>query len=432
MRLVVHPGGALRGEIRVAADKSVSHRAIMLASIAEGASRVRNLLQGEDVRATLAAFRAMGVRIREAGGAVEIDGVGLRGLRRPQAALDLGNSATALRLLAGLLCGQDWPSELSGDASLRARPMERILEPLARMGARIGARAGKPPLRISPAPLRGIQYEMPIASAQVKSCVLLAGLCADGETAVREPAPTRDHTERMLAAFGCEVRRRDGRITVRGGATLRGCEIEAPADLSSAAFFLVGASVIRGSDVLLRGVGVNPSRAGVLDVLKRMGADLELHDERLLGAEPVADIRVRAAELRGCRIGGRDIALSIDEIPALAVAAACARGATEISDAAELRVKESDRIGGVAAGLAALGAAVEERADGMRIQGGGLRGGRVDSCGDHRIAMAFALAGGAARGAVEIDDCENIATSFPDFCSVARGAGLDVQSAPAA
>ncbi len=427
---MVTPGGPLRGEIRVAADKSISHRAVMLAAIATGTSRVHNLLQGEDVRATIGAFRQMGVHIDEiAPDEIAITGVGLHGLRQPSAALDLGNSGTALRLLAGLLCGQRWPSTLLGDASLQTRPMARIVEPLTQMGAVIQADRQRPPLRISPAPrLRGIHYQMPVASAQVKSCLLLAGLYAEGETSVVEATPTRDHSERMLARFGYRVNTQDGAVSVRGGGELRACEVHIPADLSSAAFFLVGASIIRGSDVLLRRVGVNPSRSGVLAILGRMGADIELTNCGTLGGEPVADIRVRAANLHGCRIGGDDIALAIDEIPAIAVAAACARGSTEIRDAAELRVKESDRINSVAAALESLGVSVEEHADGLTIVGGSLGGGCVDSRGDHRVAMAFALAGGAAGGAVEVRNCENIATSFPEFCRTASRAGLEINA----
>ena len=439
MRLLATPGGPLRGEIRVAADKSISHRAVMLGAIATGASRVRNLLQGEDVLATIVALRRMGVSIQKVDEKADdneyvIHGVGLRGLRPPDAALDMGNSGTALRLMTGLLCGQHWPATLTGDESLRARPMGRIIEPLTDMGAVIAAADGKPPLTLSPAPrLRGIHYAMPVASAQVKSCLLLAGLYAEGVTSVTEPWPTRDHTERMLAAFGCPPTIDEGKISVRGSAGegeggLRGCEIRVPADLSSAAFFLVGASIVGGSDVLLPGVGVNPSRNGVLTILKRMGADIELRAPATVGGEPVADLRVRAAGLRGCRIDGSDVASAIDEIPAIAVAAACARGVTEIRGAGELRVKESDRIGGVAAGLKALGVAVEEHADGLTINGGVLRGGRVESRGDHRIAMAFAVAGGAAKDPVEVLDCENIATSFPEFCRVARQAGLDLHA----
>ncbi len=437
MRLLATPGGPLRGEIRVAADKSISHRAVMLGAIATGASRVRNLLQGEDVLATIAAFRRMGVSIQKVDeNEYLIHGVGLRGLRPPDAALDMGNSGTALRLMTGLLCGQRWPATVTGDESLRARPMGRIIEPLTDMGAVIAAAAGKPPLTITPAPqLRGIHYAMPVASAQVKSCLLLAGLYADGVTSVTEPWPTRDHTERMLAAFGCPPSIGEGKVSVRGGGNgnggaggLRGCEIRVPADLSSAAFFLVGACIVRGSDVLLPGVGVNPSRNGVLTILKRMGADIELRAPATVGGEPLADLRVRSAGLRGCRIDGGDVASAIDEIPAIAVAAACARGVTEIRGAGELRVKESDRIGGVAAGLKALGVAVEEHADGLTINGGVLHGGRVESRGDHRIAMAFAVAGGAAKDPVEVLDCENIATSFPEFCRVARQAGLDLHA----
>ena len=449
VRLLVTPGGPLSGEIRVAADKSISHRAVILGAIATGTSRIQNLLEGEDVRATVGAFRQMGVSIEKTGaGAYLIEGVGLHGLQPPPAALDMGNSGTAFRLVAGLLCGQRWPSTLVGDASLSARPMGRIIEPLMRMGAVIDAAHHTPPLTISPAPqlhtlgLRGIDYAMPVASAQVKSSLLLAGLYAEGVTSVTEPWPTRDHTERMLAGFGYPVTSEKGRtekgkagprisprISLTGGGELRACEIRVPADLSSAAFFLVGASIMRGSDVLLRRVGVNPSRNGVLAILKKMGADIELRDPTTVGGEPVADLRVRAADLRGCRIDGGDVAAAIDEIPAIAVAAACAGGTTEIRDAGELRFKESDRIRSVVAGLRAIGVAVEEHADGLSITGGVIKGGRVESRGDHRIAMAFAVAGGAAEAPVEVLDCENIATSFPDFCRVANDAGLAIQIA---
>ncbi|MDD9884345.1 MAG: 3-phosphoshikimate 1-carboxyvinyltransferase [Gammaproteobacteria bacterium] len=460
MRLTVTPGAPLRGAIRVAADKSISHRAVIFASIADGVTRLRNLSQGADVRATVEAFRAMGVRIdAAAAGDVTIRGVGLRGLRQPPGAFDMGNSGTALRLLAGVLCAQPWPSKLSGDESLNARPMARIIAPLTQMGARIASESGDgcPPLLIAPAPrLRGIDYALPVASAQVKSALLLAGLYADGATTVTAPAATRDHTERMLAAFGApvEVANGDGdgaRVGVRGGGELRAGDgdgdgewvLEVPADLSAAAFFLVAATVIDGSEIQLRGVGVNPTRSGILSILRRMGADLELRAERVVSGEPVADISARAAKLRGIDIGAAEVALAIDEIPALAVAAACAEGTTTIRGAAELRVKESDRLSAVAAGLTALGIAVEEHPDGLTIHGRGegrgrgpfrggvgrgpFRGGSVDSRGDHRIAMAFAVAGGAATGAVTVRDCANIGTSFPGFCQAARAAGLAVQ-----
>ena len=432
-RLLVTPSGPLRGEIRVAADKSISHRAVMLSALALGISRVQNLLEGADVLATIGAFRQMGVSIERAGaGEYIIHGVGLRGLQAPHSALDMGNSGTALRLMAGLLCAQPWPSTLTGDASLRARPMGRIIEPLRRMGADISAsteHGAQPPLHISPVSrLRGIDYVMPVASAQVKSCVLLAGLYAEGSTSVTEPLPTRDHTERMLAGFARPtiVDAGKGIVTLDPGGEWRACEIRVPADLSSAAFFLVAASIIPESDVLLRGVGVNPSRNGVLAILKKMGADIECSASATVGGEPVADLRVRAAELRGCSIAGGEIASAIDEIPAIAVAAACARGVTEIRDAGELRVKESDRIHAVAMALKALGIGVQEHADGLTISGGRPSGGRVESHGDHRIAMAFAMAGGAATAAVEVLDCENIATSFPEFCRVAQRAGLGI------
>jgi len=426
----VTPGGRLWGRLRVPGDKSISHRAIMLGSLAEGETRVSGFLEGEDSLATLNAFRHMGVRIEgPEQGRLVIHGVGRRGLAAPAAALDLGNSGTSMRLLCGLLAGQGFPVTLSGDASLRSRPMQRVTEPLGRMGARIRTSpAGTAPLRIEPVRrLRAIDYRLPMASAQVKSCVLLAGLYADGETCVTEPAPTRDHTERMLAGFGWPVRRQGPRVCVRGGGRLEGCLIEVPADISSAAFFMVGAAIAEGSEITLEHVGVNPTRDGVINILRRMGADIQLLGRREVGGEPVADIRVRASRLRGIDIPPQQVPLAIDEFPALFIAAACAEGTTRLSGAGELRVKESDRIQVMADGLAALGVRVEATPDGIIIQGGGLHGGRVDSHGDHRIAMAFAMAALRADGAIRIADCANVDTSFPGFVELAAEAGLGIQ-----
>lgn len=460
MRLTVTPGRALRGEVAVAADKSISHRAVILASIARGQTRLRNLSGAEDVRATVAAFSAMGVGIGEsASGDITVTGVGLRGLKPPAGALDMGNSGTAMRLLAGLLSAQPWASELTGDESLAARPMARVITPLTAMGARIeSADGGRPPLSIAPAAagLRGIDYRMPVASAQVQSALLLAGLYASGVTTVTAPAAIRDHTMRMLAAFGAPVFADGATVGVRGGGDIElragagggaggdgvgdgGSHSDSagesaftvPGDLSAAAFFLLGASIIPGSDITITGVGVNRTRDGVIKILRRMGAHIEIGNRREVSGEAVADMRVRSAKLRGVEIGGGEVALAIDEIPVIAVAAAFATGATTISGAAELRVKESDRLSAVAAGLQALGAAVDERDDGLTITGGGVGGGTVESRGDHRIGMAFAIAGGAAAGPVTVLDCANIATSFPAFCQVAQTAGLQLDVADA-
>ena len=426
----VQPGGRLGGTIRVPGDKSVSHRSIILGSIASGKTSVSGFLEGEDALATMNIFRALGVRIDgPAAGEVTVHGVGPRGLRAPSGALDCGNSGTSMRLLAGLLAPQPFDSELTGDASLRKRPMRRVADPLAAMGARIDtAEGGRPPLRIRGNPaLRGIDYAMPVASAQVKSALLLAGLYASGTTRITEPAPTRDHTERMLAAFGYTVRRDGATVAVSGGGALHATEITVPADISSAAFFMVGATIAPQSDVTLRDVGVNPTRIGVIEILRLMGADLAVLDPRELGGEPVADIRVRSAELRGVEIPRELVPLAIDEFPALFVAAANARGRTVLRGAEELRVKESDRIQVMADGLAAIGAQAKPTPDGMVIDGGAYAGGVVDSRGDHRVAMAFAMAALRARATIVIRDCANVATSFPGFAGIARRAGLAIE-----
>lgn len=428
----VIPGGRLAGTLRVPGDKSISHRAIMLGSIADGVTEVEGFLEGEDSLATLAAFRAMGVPIEgPAQGRVTIHGVGLHGLRAPPGPLDLGNSGTSMRLLAGLLAAQDFDLTLTGDASLSRRPMRRVTDPLRSMGARIEAGAdGTPPLHLRHgATLRGIDYVLPVASAQVKSALLLAGLYAEGRTCVTEPAPTRDHTERMLSAFGVAVETRAGRICIDGGARLRAAPIGVPADISSAAFFLVGATIAAGSDVTLTAVGINPTRVGVIDILRRMGADIAIVNERLLGGEPVADLRVRAAALRGIEIPEDQVPLAIDEFPALFIAAACATGTTVLRGAGELRVKESDRIQVMADGLAALGVDARPTPDGIVISGGAPGGGVIDSHGDHRIAMAFAIAGLRAGAPITIRDCANVNTSFPGFVDLARAAGLGISSA---
>lgn len=429
----VASGGALRGELRVPGDKSISHRAVMLAALAEGETEISGFLEGADSLATLAAFRAMGVHAEgPEQGFVRVQGVGLQGLKPAAGALDLGNSGTSMRLLCGLLAGQRFPSLLVGDASLSRRPMGRVIDPLTQMGAKIEATPeGRAPLRLLPAEqLHGIEYAMPVASAQVKSSLLLAGLYASGETAVLEPAVTRDHTERMLRAFGYPVQCDGARVSLSGGGRLSATRLTVPADISSAAFFLVGASIAPGSDLTLTQVGINPTRIGVLNILRMMGADIAIERPRELGGEPVADLRVRAAALHGIDVPEDQVPLAIDEFPALCIAAACADGATRISGASELRVKESDRIQVMADGLAALGVCVETAPDGMRIEGAGaaglLDGGQVDGHGDHRIAMAFAMAGLRAASPIRIDDCANVNTSFPGFSASAAGVGLRI------
>jgi 3-phosphoshikimate 1-carboxyvinyltransferase len=426
----VAPGGRLEGRIRVPGDKSISHRFVMLSAIADGTSEASGFLQGEDTLATARAFRAMGVTVEgPEDGSLRVEGVGLRGLSAPAGPLDMGNSGTAMRLLAGILAGQRFGSQLIGDASLSRRPMGRVTEPLRRMGARIEtAASGTPPLQIHPAggPLRAIEYALPVASAQVKSCLLFAGLYARGNTCVVEPAATRDHTERMLAAFGSPARVSDHRICVRGGGRLRGAAMEIPGDISSAAFFILGATIAEGSDLLLEGVGVNPTRTGILQILGLMGARIELGNPRDAGGEPVADIRVRSSRLKGIRVPEHLVPLAIDEFPAIFVAAACAEGETRVSGASELRVKESDRIDAMATGLRLLGIDAEPSGDGMRIRGGPMGGGRVDSRGDHRIAMAFSMAGLAAAEPLAIEDCANVDTSFPGFVARAASAGLQI------
>jgi 3-phosphoshikimate 1-carboxyvinyltransferase len=432
IRFHVQPGGALKGAIRVAGDKSISHRSIMMGSLAEGTTHVSGFLEGEDALATLNAFKAMGVNIEGPdNGKVVVHGVGMHGLQQPQASLDVGNSGTSMRLMSGLLAGQAFSTTLIGDESLTKRPMKRVTDPLALMGAKIETtETGTSPLNISPvAALKGIDYDMPMASAQVKSCLLLAGLYAEGETWVTEPAPTRDHTERMLQGFGYEVIQDGPRRGVKGGGKLTACDIDVPADISSAAFFLVGASIAEGSDLTLQHVGMNPTRDGVINILRLMGADIEVSNERVIGGEPVADLRVRSAKLKGIQIPEDQVPLAIDEFPALFVAAACAEGETILTGAEELRVKESDRIQVMADGLIALGVDAKPTPDGIVIQGGSIGGGSVNSHGDHRIAMSFAMAALRASGDISIDDCANVNTSFPGFVELAASVGLQVSVA---
>ena len=426
---LANPGGSLSGRIRVPGDKSISHRSIMLGSLAEGVTQVEGFLEGEDALATLQAFRDMGVVIEGPHhGKVTIHGVGLNGLQPPPGPLYLGNSGTSMRLLSGLLAAQPFDTVLTGDASLSKRPMNRVAKPLREMGAVIETGPeGRPPLTIRGGQrLTGMSYEMPMASAQVKSCLLLAGLYAAGETSVTEPAPTRDHTERMLRGFGYPVTVDGNVASVESGHKLSATHIEVPADISSAAFFLVAASIAEGSELVLEHVGINPTRTGVIDILKLMGADLTLENQREVGGEPVADIRVRAAKLKGIDIPEDLVPLAIDEFPVLFVAAACAEGRTVLRGAEELRVKESDRIQVMADGLIALGVKAEPTPDGIIIEGGPIGGGEVWSHGDHRIAMSFSVASLRATAPIRIHDCANVATSFPNFLGLAAGAGIRV------
>ncbi len=425
----VKPGGVLNGTLRVPGDKSISHRSIMLGSLAQGVTNISGFLEGEDSLATLNAFRKMGVQIDgPENGKVVINGVGMHGLKQPESELDLGNSGTSMRLLSGLLAGQSFDTTLTGDSSLSSRPMRRVTDPLAKMGAQIVATEnGTAPLQIKGgADLKGIDYQMPMASAQVKSSILLAGLYADGTTTVTEPAPTRDHTERMLRGFGYDVNSDGNRISLDGGGKISACDIDVPADISSAAFFLVGASIAPGSDLLLEHVGMNQTRDGVINILRLMGAQIEVLNQREIGGEPVADIRVRSSKLKGIKIPEDQVPLAIDEFPAIFIAAACAEGETVLTGAEELRVKESDRIQVMADGLLVLGIDAKPTPDGIRIQGGHLTGGEVTSHGDHRIAMSFAMAALQANGEIKINDCRNVNTSFPGFVELASQSGLDI------
>lgn len=430
MQFQVSPAAVRSGTVSVPGDKSVSHRALMLGSIADGETRVTGFLDGEDCLATLAAMRAMGVRIeRPSETEVLIHGVGRGGLAAPADALDLGNSGTAMRLMAGLLAAQPFSSTLTGDESLTGRPMRRIIEPLSAMGASIESRDGKPPLIIAGnTPLQAIDYALPVASAQVKSAVLLAGLYADGVTSVTEPAVTRDHTERMLRSMGVEVVTDGSRISLRGGQSLEGSDVDVPADLSSATFVILATLLADGADVLIEKVGVNPTRTGVLDILISMGADIVLENERMLAEEPVADIRVKSSQLEGRAVDPALVSLAIDEFPALFVAAAAASGTTVFSGLEELRVKESDRIASMATGLRALGVDVTETADGAVVTGGGFGSGTVQSFGDHRVAMSLAVAGTVADGPVTVLDTQPVETSFPGFVRLMNRLGARISS----
>lgn len=421
------PGRATGGTISVPGDKSISHRSLMFGALAEGVTTVTGFLAGEDCLATMAALQALGVQITTAAdGTVTINGVGMHGLRAAGQPLDMGNSGTGLRLMAGLLAGQRFSSELTGDDSLRSRPMERIAGPLRGMGAIVETTDGRAPLTVGGGNLQPLHYESPVASAQVKSAILLAGLYAEGTTTVVEPGVTRDHTERMLRTFGVPVESRNLTASLTGPATLTAGNVSVPGDLSSAAFALGAGCLASSGEVVIENVGINPTRTGVLDILKLMGADITVRDEAQLGDEPVATLVARPSQLRGTEIPPELIPLAIDELPLIFALAACAEGDTIVSGAEELRHKESDRIALMVQGLQALGAAVEERPDGARITGGALHGGTVESADDHRIAMAFCIAAGVATDTVTIRDTDNIATSFPGFVPLMQSIGLQL------
>lgn len=430
MHYVVEPSALASGVVTVPGDKSISHRALILGGIAKGRTNISGFLPGEDCLATLAALKAMGVRIERPGDTrVIMEGCGADGLRAPSGPLDMGNSGTAMRLFAGLLSGQSFSSKLIGDASLSQRPMSRIIEPLTLMGAQIDSSAGKPPLLISgERSLSGIAYQLPVASAQVKSAILLAGLFADGEITVIEPATTRDHTERMLRTMGVEIRSGETQIVMPGGQSLTGADVSVPADLSSAAFIILATLLATDCEVTLVGVGVNPTRTGVIDILREMGAAISLDNVRLFGEEPVADIVVHSAELHGIEVDPARVSLAIDEFPLLFIAAAMAVGKTTFSGIGELRVKESDRIATMAAGLRVLGIEVDETPDGAVVHGGVISGGSVKSGGDHRIAMSFAVAATRAGWPVRIEDTAAVDTSFPGFVQCLQSLGIGINS----
>ena len=427
---IINGPGVLRGSITLPGDKSISHRAVILGAIAQGRTTIEGMLESEDVLSTVNALRNMGVKIvhhKEDGMVVE--GVGLYGLKDPGQALNMGNSGTAMRLMAGVLVGQSFPSTLVGDDSLSQRPMARVVEPLRALGADISVQnAGYPPIQIKPVKqLRGVDYVMPVASAQVKSAFLLAALCAEGVSRVKEPTQTRDHTERMLRGFGHSISQQGDWIRVIGGMELGGAKLVVPGDLSSAAFFIVGAAIATESEIILKNVGVNPTRTGVIEILLQMGARIDCLNKKSVCGEPTADLVVSSSPLRGVKIEMHQVARAIDEFPILSIAAACARGKTTLHGAEELRVKESDRIRSIVSGLSELGISVEERPDGYAVTGGEILPGEVNSLSDHRIAMAFAIAGLVVSGSICIHDTVNVRTSFPEFVELASSMGMPIQ-----
>ena len=428
-KFIASPSTTLSGNLKVPGDKSISHRSIMLGSLSNGITKVSGFLEGEDALSTLKAFQAMGVKIEREGDNVTIYGVGINGLKKPEKALDLGNSGTSMRLMSGILAAQEFDCELVGDESLSKRPMGRVINPLKEMGAVIESGDGKPPLKITGGQkLKGIQYDLPVASAQVKSCVLLAGLYANGDTCVTEPAPTRDHTERMLKGLGYDVRVNDNKMCLTGGGELTATQIQVPSDISSSAFFMVAACIAPQADITLLGVNINPTRTGVIDILKLMGANLTLANEREIGGELLADIRIQSSKLKGINIPQELVPLAIDEFPAVFIAASCAQGETVLTGARELRVKESDRIQVMADGLNILGIKNEVLEDGIKIQGGKFKKptAMIESHHDHRISMSFAVASLRCDYPIEINGVDNVMTSFPNFVELANSAGMDI------
>ena len=422
--------GPLKGSIKVPGDKSISHRSIMLGSIAEGVTRVSGFLEGEDSLATLNAFRDMGVQIERNGSNVVIHGVGMRGLKEPKNPLNLGNSGTSIRLMSGLLSAQNFDSELCGDESLSTRPMGRVINPLREMGADIFGDDSRPPLTIKGgSKLSGIEYTLPVASAQIKSCLLLAGLYGEGITTVIENGISRDHTERMLRGFGYDVTSSNNRISLLGGGSLKGCDIEVPSDISSAAFFMVAGCISKDSSITLNSVNINPTRTGVIDILKLMGGNIELLNQRLQAGELIADIKVSSSNLIGIQIPENLVPLAIDEFPVLFIAASCADGETVLTGAKELRVKESDRIQVMADGLTSLGIENHVLKDGIRILGGEFtkQDSSIKSHHDHRISMAFAIASVRSKFDIEIEGVDNVKTSFPNFEVLANSIGMSIK-----
>ncbi|MEM1243206.1 MAG: 3-phosphoshikimate 1-carboxyvinyltransferase [Pseudomonadota bacterium] len=431
LQFISHSKKQFSGEITVAGDKSISHRAVMLAAIAEGTSTIEHFLNGYDCLATLKAFQQMGVKVNfTSATTLVIQGVGKHGLKPPEETINCGNSGTSIRLISGLLAGQKFNSELTGDASLQKRPMRRILQPLRRMGANISAKEDNyPPLQIHKvANLQAIDYRLPVASAQVKSALLLAGLYANGETVIHEPKPTRDHTELMLESFAVDLHKQGDKIALIGeNQTLKATEIYVPGDISSAAFFIVATLITSGSELVIKNVGINPTRTGIIKILRLMGAHIDISNQRHFNRELVADLLIKSSELHGVEIPRELIPAAIDEFPIIFVAAANAQGTTRLQGADELRVKESDRIAAMAQGLRTNGIQLEETSDGITIQGGELTGGEVNSYHDHRIAMAFSIAGLIAKTPIVINDCDNVATSFPNFITLAKQLSLPIE-----